>query len=1784
MGFSHRGAHARAWKFFADLSDRLTRSFWSVGSAVVLAALLVLIGPNPSSSSTSLSAKPGSVWIADNTNVVRLDLLARQVSQSIPLSNEPQALALDPTTSALWILNYPTLLKLDADANRVSEIDLVALSVSKEARLLRLNPYDGSLWIGAGKSLLHFSADGKTTGQWSSPDRIHAIDLDLDEGVWILTAKKLTHLSSVAAPISELDLKNLLDEPRYLALDRLGNQVTLADDKTILQFDLTNLAKSPRRIELFKEASAPATDRGKAASNRIVTLAVHPVFGTLWVANERALDIYDRAGQFLKRIDLVPYGLGQVKNLVFDPVNLSLWITGTQALGQFRGTGELIDHTPVSSEIKAIGVAPFKLVPVLSLVAPVSDDITNNAVSPIRYGVGAECAGTPCFLETDYISSLKLDAQLNGLNIGEWFAITSRETVFVPPSRLPEGLNRLNAKLVDQYGHASEKVESRFTVDTVAPKFISIIPASGTTFDTANVAIQGQTDDPQATVILEGGAVVQSGASFRFPITLQPGVNRLKLTATDRAGNVGSAMLTLTYNVSNTSAATRSGSALAPSASSSASRARGGVALPGAAANGKSAASLPGRSNIAAVPNTSDPADISSKVITSTTPNVASSSIYARLPLSFELNQGQTHESVKFFTRSAGHAVFLTHGETVMVLKSRKHQSKLAVENGGARSKDGRFRSLAAHRGSDSEAVTAESAPSSTVLRMKLVGAQAMPKVEGLELLSTKSHYLVGDDPNKWITDVPHYAKVKHHDVYSGIDQIFYDKDGALEYDLIVRPGANPATIHLAFDGVNDVVLTPQGDLVLQTTLGPITHRKPLVYQDVNGGRREIEGHYVVHGDRTVSIDVKDYDRGRPLVIDPLIVYSTYLGGSGDQFATAIAVGGDGSVYVTGEVDGLDFPMVNPVQGIHGSSSDAFIAKLSSDGRTLVYSTYLGGNGSDFANGIAVDSSGNAYVVGQTDSDDFPKVAAVQTARKGFTDAFIVKLKPAGNAFAYATYLGGQNSDRATSVAVDTSGNAYVTGSASSGFPLKGAFQSTNRSGNAAFVTKLSSAGALVYSTYLSGASGENAYGIAIDSAGSAYVTGQTFSADFPTKTPISGQSCPGVFVTKFAAAGNALTYSTCIADGLGSDSDSETRALGIALDSAKNAYITGFTNSTLFPTINAYQSVNRNPDDWDRSTGFLTKLNATGNALVYSTYLGGTGRDWAYGIAVDKNNSAYVIGQSESADFPLVNPLPQSNKGLYDAGFIVKFTPAGNAISYSSHLGGADGYQYAAGVAVDTNTNAYVVGNTTALNFPVVSPLKPANTSGSMQAFIAKIGPTTLPTTTTTLTASTLSAAVGQPVTFTATVTGSSPTGTVAFNDTGSTLATVNLTDTSASYTTAALAAGSHSITARYSGNASNALSISKPLTVIVNNPPTVTLVTPTDGAFFIAPASINLSAAAAVDSGTIGKVDLYQGTTLIGSSTDSPYLTTWANVPVGTYTLTAQATSDVGIVATSSPVTITVIAAPTVNVAGLANDATINDNTVTLTGTVQAPPNSSISVNGVAGTIGANGQFTVNNVPLVAGANTLTITVTTPDGQTTTQTLTVNSSGPAAFAFSASPMQGLAPLVASFALTNRSNTAYARADLSCLGNSTVDQSVPAPTTTLGSCTYNTTGLYTARVKVYDSQNQVTYTGTQTINVGSVAQQDAMLRDVYFNMLARLKAGDIAGALNYVTAGVYNKYNSVFTTLGSSLPTVADQLRNIQTGSIGDEMADYVIVRNGKVFLVSLIRGEDGIWRMDGM
>ena len=711
---------------------------------------------------------------------------------------------------------------------------------------------------------------------------------------------------------------------------------------------------------------------------------------------------------------------------------------------------------------------------------------------------------------------------------------------------------------------------------------------------------------------------------------------------------------------------------------------------------------------------------------------------YAALQLAFEQNKRQTDAQVKYMARGDGYTLFLTDKDAVFSLRSRAAAKESSV---------GPRPGMQLHARNSAPKVSHDASKDLTaVVRMRLTGANSPATISASSPMPGKSNYFVGNDASKWQTDVAHYARVSYQSVYPGVDLAFHGAQRQTEFDFIVAPEANPAPIGFHFMGARAIKTDGSGNLVIASAAGNILLHKPVAYQQQNGVRQPVDARFLLKADNQVAFELGSYDRSRELVIDPSAVYlySTYLGGTGDDEGQGIAFDSTGNAYVTGQTASSNFPTTTGVlqTTLKSTGGNVFVTKLSPDGANLVYSTYVGGSGlpfGDSGNAIAVNlTSGAAYVTGGTSSSDFPTTTgAFQTSFKGSTNnAFVFELSPSGGSLTYSTYLGGTGADYAFGIALatDSSGDVFVVGKTSStNFPTLNPIQAALLSGSTygGFVTKLNSTGtALVYSTYLGGSSdGDLASAVALDSSDNAYVTGSTFNTAFPVTTGAYQTTCGSCdtvlgipssngFVTVINAAGSAYVYSTFLG---GSDSD---KGDGIAVDSTGAAYVTGATTSSNFPTTTgALQTSYGGAGD-----AFVTKLNPAGSALVYSTYLGGSGFDAGASIALDSSLNAYVTGQTASSNFKTVNPTQPAIGGGNDA-FVSEINSAGSHLIFSTYLGGAgdedDGGNYGA-ISVDSaGQNIYVTGNTAppsvgANNFPTQSAVQPAP-GGATDAFVVK-------------------------------------------------------------------------------------------------------------------------------------------------------------------------------------------------------------------------------------------------------------------------------------------------------------------------------------------------------------------------------------------------------------------------------------------------------------------------------
>ncbi len=671
-------------------------------------------------------------------------------------------------------------------------------------------------------------------------------------------------------------------------------------------------------------------------------------------------------------------------------------------------------------------------------------------------------------------------------------------------------------------------------------------------------------------------------------------------------------------------------------------------------------------------------------------------------PLYFEANQGQCDATVKFLSRGKGFVLFLASEGTVFTF--RNLDLGFRVENELRQADLNQQSEIRNHQ--------------SAAVHMHLVNANAPGTIEGLNPLPTRVNYFIGNDPAKWRSGVPTFARVAYREIYPGIDLIYYGNPGEVEFDFLVSPGADPERIELAFEGTDSLEFTEEGALLLHAQHSVLQVLPPRIFQEINSVKHPVDGHYVFRGKNRVGFELASYAVAYPLVIDPVLSFSSYLGGSANDRATDVAVDGSGNMYVCGYTLSADFPTTSGAfDETHNLGFDAFIVKVDTASGMIDYATYLGGSGDDRALGMDVNGSGQVFITGRAWSGDFPTTpGAYQTTPSPAGDAFVTKLNTGGTSLVYSTYLGANGVEEGGDVAVDGQGIAHVVGNTgSTDFPVTAnAFQQTPGGFGDAFLVRFSSSGnQLIYATYLGGNGIDEANGVATDASNRSYITGITYSTDFPTTGGAFQSNKPGGqfdsegFAARFNSGGT-VSYVTYLG-GNGDDA-----GYGIAVDGSGNAYITGQTASADFPTVGAFQSNLSGSAD-----GFTTKFTSSGSSVSYSTYLGGSGSEAGRGIVVDAQNRAYVAGITNSSNFPIQDAIQPSLAGGTD-GFITRFTSSGDMLEFSSYFGGSAG-DTARAIALDGDGNMYLSGYTASADFPTLNPFQP-NSAGALDAFLSWI------------------------------------------------------------------------------------------------------------------------------------------------------------------------------------------------------------------------------------------------------------------------------------------------------------------------------------------------------------------------------------------------------------------------------------------------------------------------------
>jgi hypothetical protein len=654
-------------------------------------------------------------------------------------------------------------------------------------------------------------------------------------------------------------------------------------------------------------------------------------------------------------------------------------------------------------------------------------------------------------------------------------------------------------------------------------------------------------------------------------------------------------------------------------------------------------------------------------------------------PLLFVTNTGQTDMRARYYARGDGFGIYFTPDDVIFSFATRTREQ---------------------------------------VIHLRPLGANQSSTLEARNAANATVNYFVGSTQH---ANLATYHEIVYRQLWPGVDMVFRGQGSRLKYEFHVAPGADPSAIRLAYEGAGRPSLGERGELQIDTALGVLRDSRPRSYQQIEGKRVAVDSRYLLDGKaRTFGFALGPVDPRHPLVIDPGPDYSTFLGGTSNDFGVEIAVDSGGNAYVTGQTISADFPSTTgTLDTSHGGSADAFVAKLDRSGSNLVFATYVGGSAAEAGLAIAVDDAGNAYVSGGTASSDFPTTAgAFDTTHNGNEDVWVAKLNADGSALMYSTFLGGSQiaGDFGAAIAIDSAGSAYVSGgSGSPDFPTtEGAFDAIhNGQANSldAFVAKLNAEGSgLVFSTFVGGKCNDAITGIAIDRDENVYMTGSTVSADFPTTAKANSKRYrdrEDAFVAKLDAKGSALIYSTYLG---GTAFD---KAQGIAIDKHDQAYVTGWTTSRNFPTTGGAFARRHNGGE----DGFVAKLNAKGSKLVYSTFLGGNSRDRGNAIAVDSTGSTYITGATGSSDFPTTRgAFARRYRGADDA-FVTKLNASGSGLVSSTYLGGS-ALDFGRAIALGTRGSAYVAGRTESTDFPTTANALRPSPAGGREAFVTKLEP----------------------------------------------------------------------------------------------------------------------------------------------------------------------------------------------------------------------------------------------------------------------------------------------------------------------------------------------------------------------------------------------------------------------------------------------------------------------------
>lgn len=671
---------------------------------------------------------------------------------------------------------------------------------------------------------------------------------------------------------------------------------------------------------------------------------------------------------------------------------------------------------------------------------------------------------------------------------------------------------------------------------------------------------------------------------------------------------------------------------------------------------------------------------------------------YQKRPIYFEANHGQHPETIRYLFRGDRYHLALHQREV-----------RWSLKNSGTSNKD----SLGIQRAQ---------------VQLEWLNTSSNITVSGGVPGKAKVHYFKGNQIDHWYPNIPTYAKVKYQEIYPGIDLIFYgNHQNLLEYDFMLAPGTDPSVIAFRYRGMDHWWIDEEGNLQLKIGEELFTQEAPIVYQKIDGERQRIGGEYRIEANGQMGFSIPAYDSDYPIIIDPVIRYSTFLGGALGDYGMAIDVDELGQAYVTGVSFSADFPTDAAFQNTLSGDADVLVTKLDAAGQVL-YSTYIGGAQADSGADIVVGDDQSVYITGYTNSRDYPLQAELDGTLGGINDAFVTKLHPDGNALLFSTYLGGSGADFGHGIDLNAGNDAYVTGyTASEDFPTQNPIQASFGGGTGdAFISQIRSDGsALLYSTYLGGSRNDCYISngalnglteincrIAIHSDSTISIAGTTNSQDFPTQNPLSPNLSGNrdAFVSRISADGSTFIYSTYYGG------TSNERTYDIALNENGEAYFVGLTNSDDLP-LGAAPVQNALGGSSD---GFIAGLSADGSSLVAGTYLGGSSTDFCRAITIDTLGNPSLTGFTQSTDFPLMAPL----QGYQDNGdaFVTTLNAGANTFLFSTYLGGGLA-ESGRGIASDLYNSLYITGSTASTDFPILAPFQADWAGGEADAFVTKLG-----------------------------------------------------------------------------------------------------------------------------------------------------------------------------------------------------------------------------------------------------------------------------------------------------------------------------------------------------------------------------------------------------------------------------------------------------------------------------